>query len=86
MELLLAIIACTMVGMTIDLAGSPKRAGGAGIALLFFLAIYMALPLLQPEWALETRQWVDVAYDLFMMSSEQLESEVAKPIVLSGDL
>ena len=77
MELLLAIIACTMVGMTIDLAAAPKRAGGAGLALLVCLAIYMALPVLQPEWALETRQWVNVAYDLFMMSSEQLESEVA---------
>lgn len=77
MELLLAIIACTLVGMTIDLAGSSKQAGVAGIALLCALVAYMALPAINPEWALMTRQWVDVAYDLFMMSSEQLESEVA---------
>lgn len=66
-----------MVGMTIDLASATKRTGGAGIALLACLAVYMALPVFQPEWALETRQWVDVANDLFMMSSEQLETEVA---------
>ncbi len=85
MELLLAIIACTMVGMTIDLAGSPKRTGGAGIALLTMLAVYMALPVLHPEWALVTRQWVDVANDLFMMSSEQLENGTATALILSSD-
>lgn len=77
MELLLAIIACTMVGMTIDLAGSSNRGGGAGIALLLILAVYMALPVLNPEWALVSREWVDVAYELFMTSSEQLEAEIA---------
>lgn len=86
MELLLAIIACTLVGMTIDLAGSPKRKGGAGIALLFLLVVYMALPVLQPEWALETREWITVANDLFMMSSEDLEAAVDKPVVLSSGL